>query len=250
MKALITGVSRGIGKSFALYLSSIGYDIIGVSRNINQQESLKNELKTNLTMVCMDLEDTDNAFKLYEMFKDEKIDIFINNAGFGTYGAFTDTDINDEISMIKLNVVSNHILTKLFLTKFTNENHGIFINVASTASFMMGPLFSSYYASKAYVLRYTQSLCEEVKRKARNVKVCILCPGPVKTSFDQRAGIKNSFNGMSAHKVAKYAIKKALKGKMVIIPGISNKLCVFFSKFIPQRLLSKINYNIQIKKSA
>lgn len=250
MKAVITGASGGIGKALATELNKKGYEIIAVARNQKALEALKFELKGNCRIIPKDISKRENCYALYEDLKNEKIDIFVNNAGFGVYGKFIETPLERELEMIELNIEALHILTKLFSKKFLEDKSGKILNVASTAGFMPGPNFSSYYASKAYVLRLSQAIDEEVKRINKNVRVSVLCPGPVKTGFDKTAGVSSSFNGESPNKVAKYAVKKLLKGKRVIIPGFSNNILVSFSKFVPEGILTKINYNIQKKKQA
>ncbi|MBR2404526.1 MAG: SDR family NAD(P)-dependent oxidoreductase, partial [Clostridia bacterium] len=164
------------------------------------------------------------------------------------YGSFETLALERELDMINLNISALHILTKLFAAKFLADGSGLIINVASTAGFMMGPLLSSYYATKAYVLRLSEAIDEETRRKNANVRVSVLCPGPVCTGFDKAAGVSSSMKGHTPDYVAKYAVTKALGGKRIIIPGLSNKLLVLFSRFIPSKLLSKINYMIQSTK--
>lgn len=248
MKALITGASSGIGKDIAIYLSEIGYDIIVVARRRERLEKLKSTLKGNVHIYEADLSDEKQCFKLFDDIKAQDIDLVINNAGMGIFGEFTETDLNKELNMIDINIKALHILTKLFLKEFEKKNSGHILNVSSSAGFMMGPLFSSYYASKSYVLRLSQAIYRELKEKKSKVKISVLCPGPVKTEFDSNAGVKNSLSGLNSMKVAKYAVNKALKGKFMIVPGLVMKLSVTFSKFLPQNLLSKITYNCQKKK--
>ena len=196
----------------------------------------------------MDLSIEENIYALYEKLEVEDIDIFINNAGFGVFGSFTETQLKDELDMININIRTLHILTKLFTKKFLKQCYGKILNVASSAGFMAGPLLSSYYASKAYVLRLSEAVDEEMARVNKNVRVSVLCPGPVKTEFNDVAGVKFAIGGLDSRYVADYAIRKMLKGKRVIIPGFSMKLLVFFSRFIPGKLLTKITYHIQRKK--
>lgn len=248
MKALITGASSGIGRDMAVYLSEIGYDLIVVARNESKLTKLKSELKTNVEIFICDLSKPECCFQLYEEFKNTSIDILINNAGFGVFGEFLQTDLFSEIEMINTNIKAVHILTKLFLRDFVKRNKGYILNVSSSAGFMMGPLFSSYYASKAYVLRLTQAIQRELKESESAVKISVLCPGPVETDFDKNANINTSLNGLSSKYVAKYAIDNMFKGKPVIIPGVTMKFSVLFSKFLPQNFLSKITYVCQKKK--
>ena len=144
MKALITGGSSGIGRDMAYYLSSKGIDLILVGRNIDALNSVKDKCKTNVEVIDIDLSVQENVYKLYEITKDKDIDILINNAGFGLFGNFIDTDLNRELNMINLNIIAVHILTKLFLVDFVNKNKGYIMNVASSAGFMAGPKLSTY----------------------------------------------------------------------------------------------------------
>ena len=248
MKAIVTGASSGIGRDICRVLNSMGYTVYGVARRGERLTKLQNELGKSFIPCVLDLSAKESAYKLFELTQNEKIDILVNNAGLGVYGSFFNTDLKQELNMIDINIVSLHILTKLFCKKFLEQGHGRILNVASTAGFMMGPLLSSYYASKSYVLRLTEAVDEEARRQNKNVTVSVLCPGPVKTEFDSVANVSASLGGLESSYVAKYAVKKLLKGKRVIIPGFSNKALVFFSRFIPGKLLSKITYKIQSKK--
>ncbi len=248
MKALVTGASSGIGYEISKYLAKRGYDIIVVSRNRQALENLKNEIKTNVQIVCMDLSVVDNCVKLYENFKDENIDVLINNAGFGMYGNFDILDMNKEIEMINVNILACDILTKLFLKDMKRRDSGYILNVGSIAGFMPGPLMSSYYASKSYVVKLTQAIRKELKKSKSGVSVSVLCPGPVNTNFNNTAGVKFAVRPLSSEYVAKYAVDMLFKKKLVIVPGFTIKLARFFSKFTPDNILAEITYYIQTKK--
>ena len=248
MKALVTGASSGIGYEISKYLAKRGYDIIVVSRNRQALENLKNEIKTTVQIVCMDLSVVDNCVKLYENFKDENIDVLINNAGFGMYGKFDILDMNKEIEMINVNILACDILTKLFLKDMKRRDSGYILNVGSIAGFMPGPLMSSYYASKSYVVKLTQAIRKELKKSKSGVSVSVLCPGPVNTNFNNTAGVKFAVRPLSSEYVAKYAVDMLFKKKLVIVPGFTIKLARFFSKFTPDNILAEITYYIQTKK--
>lgn len=248
MKALVTGASSGIGYEISKYLAKRGYDIIVVSRNRQALENLKNEIKTNVQIVCMDLSVVDNCVKLYENFKDENIDVLINNAGFGMYGNFDILDMNKEIEMINVNILACDILTKLFLKDMKKRDSGYILNVGSIAGFMPGPLMSSYYASKSYVVKLTQAIRKELKKSKSGVSVSVLCAGPVNTNFNNTAGVKFAVRPLSSEYVAKYAVDMLFKKKLVIVPGFTIKLARFFSKFTPDNILAEITYYIQTKK--
>lgn len=246
MKALITGASSGIGYDMALYLSKLGYDLIIVARNKEKLLILKENVNTNVTIFNYDLSLASNCYKLYEEVKDKKIDIVINNAGVGVYGDYGCNNIDKEMNMIDLNIKAVHILTKLFIN---NENTKYILNVASSAGLMNGgPLMSGYYASKGYVCDYSFALYEELRRNNSDKHISVLCPGPVDTDFNKKLDIRFDKKTLSTEYVSKYAIDKMFKNKFLIVPGFTNKLAVFFSRFIPRRLLLKIVYNIQKKK--
>ena len=246
MKALITGASTGIGKEMAIYLSELGYDLYIVARSKDKLMELKNTLKTEVNILEYDLSIIDNCYKLYNKLKDEKIDFIINNAGFGVFGSYDKSSLDDELNMIDLNVKGLHILTRLFVN---NKSTGRILNVSSSAGLMKGgPLMSSYYATKSYVCSYSFALYEELRRNKSNIKISVLCPGPVDTEFNKRAHVKFNLKSLDARYVARYAIDNAFRNKLIIIPGFTVKLGIFFSRFIPTKLLLKISYNIQKKK--
>lgn len=248
MKALVTGASSGIGYEISKYLAKRGYDIIAVARNKQALENLRKEIETNVQIFCIDLSIIDNCIKLYEKFKEDDIDVLINNAGFGMYGSFDILDINKEIEMINVNILACDILTKLFLKDMKKRDSGYILNVGSIAGFMPGPLMSSYYASKSYVVKLTQAIRKELKKSKSGVSVSVLCPGPVNTNFNNTAGVKFAVRPLSSEYVAKYAVDMLFKKKLVIVPGFTIKLARFFSKFTPDNILAEITYYIQTKK--
>ena len=249
MLALITGASSGIGRDMARVLSDKGYDLILVARNQKRLEDLKDGLKTNIEIIAMDLSFVDNCKKLYEQVKDKNIDILINNAGFGTIGLFRKTDLDKELSMIDLNIKAVHILTKLFLDDFVKRDSGYILNVSSASAFQPGPLMATYYSTKCYVYHLTLALYEELRRMKSNVKVSCLCPGPVNTNFNKVANCEFTIDALSSEYVAKYAINKMLKNKLLIIPGFKIKLLYIFGRFVPNKLKLRITYNIQHRKT-
>lgn len=249
MKALITGASSGIGRDIARVLSSKGYDLIIVARNKEKLNELKSELKTNVKVISMDLENIENVKKLYNDVKDDNIDILVNNAGFGLIGEFNKTSIDKELSMIDLNIKALHILTKLFLRDFIKKNSGYILNVSSSAAFGPGPLMATYYSTKSYVYNLTLALYEELRRINSHVNISCLCPGPVNTNFNNVANCEFKVKSLSSEYVAKYAIDKMFKKKLLIIPGFNMKLLYIFGRFVPNKLKLKITYNIQYKKT-
>lgn len=246
MKALITGASSGIGKDMAKELSKRGYDLILVARDLDKLNEVKEELKTNIEVVSMDISIVDNCKKLHEEHKD--IDILINNAGFGDCGYFSKTNLEKEIAMINTNIVAYHTLTKLYLQDMKEKNKGTILNVASIAGFMPGPLMATYYATKNYVVRLSEAIREELRREKSKVQISILCPGPVDTNFNKVADVEFALKGLSSEYVAKYAIEKMLRGKFYIVPGWKIKLAKIGCKIAPTNLVAKISYNMQRRK--
>lgn len=247
MKALITGASSGIGRDMAKILSDMGYDLILVARRKKKLEELKKELTTNVTIINLDVSSTFNCMKIYNKVKKEDIDIVINNAGFGMFGEFSETNLDKELDMIDTNIKAVHTLTKLFLKDFKEKDSGYILNVASSAAFLSGPLMATYYATKGYVLKLTEAIYEELRREDSNVYVGALCPGPVNTEFNDVANVRFSVKALDSYQVADYAINKMFQKKLIIIPGFMMKF-ITLAKFIPRKLLLRINYNIQKKK--
>ncbi len=248
MKALITGASSGIGADMARVLSNEGIDLILVARRKGKLEKLAKELETNVQVIEMDISSTYNCMKLYNKVKKEDIDILINNAGFGLCDNFSDIKIDKELDMIDLNIKAVQTLTKLFLKDFKKKDQGYILNVASLAGFMPGPLMATYYATKAYVLNLSMAIYEELKKEESNVSISVLCPGPVDTEFNKVAKVNFAVQGLNSLEVAKYAINKMFKEKLIIIPSFKMKIIPFIIRFIPRKLLLKITYKIQMKK--
>ena len=188
----------------------------------------------------------DNCYKLYDNVKKEKIDIIINNAGFGLFGDYRENNLDTELNMIDLNIKALHVLTKLFVN---NKDVKYILNVASSAGLTKcGPLMSTYYATKSYVCSYSVALYEELRRNKDDKVISVLCPGPVDTNFNRRANVKFNLKSLTPEYVAKYAIDNMFRRKLIIIPGTSVKLGMFFMRFLPTKLLLKITYKIQERK--
>ena len=181
------------------------------------------------------------------MLKDEKIDILINNAGFGDAGNFSETSLDKELDMIDLNVKAYHVLTKLFLKDFIKRDYGRILNVASIAGFMPGPYMATYYATKSYVVNLSLAIYEELKRDKSNVKISVFCPGPVKTNFNNVANVKFNIMSIESDYASKYAIDNMFLDKLVIIPP-NMKLNKFLSKIGPIKLVMYVNSLVQERK--
>ena len=250
MKALITGASNGLGKDFAIKLANQGYDLILVARNEEKLKHIQSELKNivDVKIEVMDLSIKDNVHKLYNKYKNE-IDLLINNAGFGACGLFTKTDLDNELNMIDLNIITYHILTKLFLKDFVNKNEGQILNVASSAAFEPGPLMATYYATKSYVYNLSLAIYEELRREKSNVKISVLCPGPVDTGFNDRAKVRFGVKSLTSEYVTDYALKCLKRNKLIIIPSFSMKVGIFMNRLLSRKFVLKIIYNIQERKT-
>ena len=249
MKALITGASSGIGRDMARELDNRGYDLVLVSRDREKLLEVKNSLNgKNIEIIAMDLSNEENCKKLHSTVNG--IDILINNAGFGIFGKFTQTSLDKELNLIKTNITAVHILSKLYLKDMVEKNSGHILNVASIAGFMPGPLMEAYYASKAYVVRLSEGIREELKKEKSKVKISLLCPGPVNTNFNNVAGVEFNLYSLSSEKVAKLAIDKMLKNKFMIVPGIGIKILRILAKISPDNITSKFVYLMQKRKKS
>ena len=248
MKVLITGASSGIGRDFARILSSSYDELILVARDKNNLEKVKKEISANTNIMVItestDLSDYNNCVKLFNKYKN--IDLLINNAGFGDCGYFEKTDLMKDVNMINTNITALHTLTKLYLNEMIKNNRGHILNVASIAAFVPGPLMATYYASKSYVLKLSESIKEELNHKKTNVKISVLCPGPVKTNFEKNANVEFQVSKADSYNVAKYAIKHL--NRFYITPGLSVKFTRVLSKFVPNSLIAKFIFKIQKRR--
>lgn len=250
MKAMITGASSGIGRDIALDFAKRGIDLILVGRNKEALEGVKSTIdgKVKVKIVVVDLANVQKVKELYVLTHNDDIDILVNNAGFGVFGEFSDIDLNTELNMLDVNIRALDMLCKFYLKDMIKKDKGIILNVSSAAAFMSGPLMSSYYATKSYVYRLSLAIREELRRKKSKVQISVLCPGPVNTNFNNRAGVSFRVKALSSSYVASYAVKKMFKGKTIIIPGFKMKAVKFIVRFLPDKFVCRINYNIQKKK--
>lgn len=249
MFALITGASSGIGREMARLLARQGYHVILVARRGKRLASLKEELENRYSIQAIaleaDLSNPDACRKLFEQTKKYPITIVINNAGFGKAGSFEEIPLQDELAMIQTNISAVVTLTKLFARHMT---HGRILNVASIAGYYKTPMMATYGASKSYVVSFSRSVNYEMKRSNKKVRISVLCPGPVKTEFNQVAGAGNDLSSISASRCAKEAIDGLLKGKEIIVPGLQTKLMRYLSKVAPDCITLPLEYHIQSKK--
>ena len=248
---LITGATSGIGYELAKIFAKNEHSLLLISREKTTLEKVKKELKTypiDIEIFSSDLSKSNSANKILEFVKLKKIniDILINNAGFGLKGKFIETDLEKELNMIDLNVKALTSLTKLFIPILSKNKNSKILNVASTAAFQPGPLMAVYYATKAYVLSFSNALYEELK--PLNIHVSTLCPGATETNFAKTANLSNTLlfkTAMTAEKVALVAYKGLMKNKRVIIPGYKNKFLKLIIPFTPIRLILKVVKRIQ-----
>lgn len=246
MKAVITGASSGIGMHIAKYLDSMGVSTVITARRADRLEILAKEMQCACVTETMDISKEENCIALFDRHKDA--DILVNCAGFGVFGEFLQTPLNRETELIDVNIKSLHVLTKLYLCEFEKKGSGYILNVSSLASFSPGPLFSSYYASKAYVTQLTRAIAFELEKKKSNVKISVFCPGSVDTDFNKTAGAKKySTPPLDPAFAAKYAIDGMLKGKTVLVPGFRAKLLHAASKLLPAKFCMNTVYKSKIK---
>ena len=245
--ALITGAANGIGYELAKILIQKSYDIILVDKDEKKLEEIKEkwycEFSPYIRIMPIDLCCPESAQEIFQEVKKLNIDvdILINNAGFGTFGVFTETEWHREFEMIQLHIVTATLLSKLFLTEMVQRNKGKILNTSSLAAFLPGPLMAVYYASKAYLLSFTQSLANELKET--NVTVTVLCPGLTKTNFQKTVGddeAKLKLNWSTPEEVAEYAYSAMKRGKVVAIPGTINMLFARISRIIPGKIAANI----------
>lgn len=250
MKVLITGASSGIGRDIAREFAKRNYEIVLIARNIEKLEAIKKELidnyKVKVEYFSVDLSNRVSCINLHQ--KVRNIDILVNNAGLGDFGNFSKTDIEKDLTIIDTNITAMHILTKLYLQDMKEKDSGRILNVASIAGFLPGPLMATYYASKNYVVRLSEAIREELRKEKSNVKISILCPGPVRTNFNNVANVKFEISSLSSEYVAKYTVSKFLKDKFYIIPGFKIKCAKLFSKLVPTPILARCSYYMQKRK--
>lgn len=248
--ALITGASKGIGREFANVFAKNGYSLLLIARTTSELEKLQSELKSKYQceskILSLDLSQPQCVDTIMTAFQEEipKIEVLVNNAGFGFAKKFTDIAEQDIDGMLAVNI---NVLTKLtyrVLPFMTAKKSGKILNVASTAAFAPGPYMAVYYATKAYVLSFSEALYEEYAEDG--VTISALCPGVTKTSFQARAGMEKTviMSGllpmMSAEEVANIGYDGLMKGKRVIITGVMNKITVFFMQFMPSFITAKM----------
>lgn len=250
MRAIITGASSGIGRDMARLLAARGYDLTLVARRKDRLHALAKELPVNCKILSADLSNVRECRLVYEAARGKDVEILVNNAGFGLFGNFLETNLDTELRMIQTNIVAVHVLTKLFLRDFQDKGEGYILNVSSSAGFMAGPLMATYYASKNYVLRLTQAIREELRQQGSGVQIAALCPGPVETEFNRVADVRFSIGGLPSEQVAQCAIDGLFSGKGIIVPGFGMKMALAVRRLAPESLVTRVAYHIQHRKGS
>jgi len=249
---LITGGAAGLGYEFAKLASADGFDLILIDIDSEKLADAKKELEKlynlKVTILYKDLSKQKIADEIYEEIKDEKIEMLINNAGFGVFGEFSKTDWQREENMMNLHMLTSTHLTKLVIKDMLNANKGEILNVSSLAAFQPGPLMAIYYASKAFLLFFTEAVAREIR--GSGVSISVLCPGPTKTNFQSTVSENTSENKIAVNMagveaVASYGYKAFNKGKIVIIPGVMNKFLAFLPRLLPRNTAASIVFKIQ-----
>ena len=246
--ALITGASSGIGLELARRFAGDGYDLVIIARREDLLNKVAKEIMENfgvkVSVMPKDLTEKDSTLEIFKKLEKEgkEINVVVNNAGFGAVGEFTELDYERQINMIDLNINSLVSLTRLFLPGMIKKNYGGILNVGSLAGFQPGPYASVYYATKAFVLSFTEGLKEELK--GTNIKVSCLSPGPTDTEFLEISSIDESslfkFGTMRAREVAKEGYDGFKNGKTIVIPGLLNNLLPCLVRITPRILARKI----------
>ena len=249
-RTLITGSSAGIGAALAEVCAEHGHDLILVARRREKLEAraaeIERRFRVKVACVPENLADPQGPRRLFEAVTAQGLEVehLINNAGVGLYGKFAVTDLDAELKMIQLNGTSVVELTKRFLPAMIQRRSGRILNVASTAAFVPGPWMSIYYATKAFVLSFSEAIDYELK--PQGITVTTLCPGPTESEFKVRAGSQRSrlFEAflMDAPTVARAGYAGMMKGKAVVIPGLRNKLIPVAARFIPRPMIATMSH--------
>ena len=249
MLAFITGASSGLGVEFARLLAMNGYDLIITARRKDRLMTLKNAIEkkygVKVAVVSADLSDVSEVLNLAGKCFTKKIDVLINNAGFGILGAFNNMSGRDNVDLINTNITSLTLLSQEFIK---TQKKGYILNVASIAAFLPGPLLSTYYASKAYVLSLSTAVNEELKRSGKPISVTTLCPGPMKTEFFSTAGASKEFATAAPRDCAKRGLKAMFKRKSLVFSDNLTALGALGSRFLPLGLITKVSYMVQRSK--
>lgn len=253
--AVVTGASEGIGRELARALAAEGHDLVLVARSPDRLQALASELTADhgisARVLAADLR-SEGAPQAVERAVGKAggrpVDTLVNSAGLGTFGPFAETPLERSLDLVRLNVTALTALTGLFLPAMLERGRGRILNVASTAAFQPGPWMAVYYATKAYVLHFSEAIAEELHDTG--VTVTTLCPGPTRTEFQERARMENSgllrgWGMMDAASVARAAVRGTLKGRRIVVPGVLNRLGLLGPRLLPRRLLTRVVGRVQ-----
>ena len=254
---LITGASNGIGLELAKIFAQEKHDLALVARSYDKlkqiAENLQQTYGVQVKYYTKDLSISSTPEEIFEVLQSEggNIDVLVNNAGFGWRGEFATMELSDALEMIQVNITTLTHLTRLFLPGMIERKRGKILNVASTAAFQPGPLMATYYASKAYVLSFSEALSEELE--GTRVTVTALCPGPTATGFGARAGFTNekilgNVLSMNSYTVALEGYKGLMKGKPLVVPGWENWLGTQLVRFVPRPIPARLIKRVQKKR--
>ena len=252
--ALVTGASKGLGYAYCEELLKMGFNIIGVARDTSPLKDLKEQFSDlDVQTWDYDLSVWENNQKLFDRAVKFDVELLINNAGYGVWGFFDKTNLDQEMNMLDLNIKSLHALTKYFLNYFKTKNVGRILNIASVAAFASGPVFSSYYASKAYVLSLSTAINTELKKQKSKVRVVTICPGPIKTDFWSRSSFQSDARKKTKikdTKIGKFCKKSLIKGiktktRNKILIGQKNKILVWAMRHAPEKIVLNNIYKFQ-----
>lgn len=247
--ALITGASSGIGYELAKVFAKNKTNLVLVARSEKKLREIAEELTKahgiKVEVISKDVSILTSAKEIYDAVRQKsiRVDFLVNNAGFGDFGFFTDTKWEKELEMINLNITALTALTKLFVKDMVTQKSGKVLNVASTASFQPGPLMAVYYATKAYVLSFSEAIANELQ--GTGVSVTALCPGPTESGFQNAAAMNDSklVKGKklpSSQDVAEYAYKSLMSGKVVAVHGVMNKIMAQSVRFTPRAIVRSL----------
>lgn len=247
--AMITGASSGIGREIARLLAKKGFHLILVARRKERllclQEEITGNSSVNVIVEECDVSKEQNCISLYEKCKKYPLYILVNNAGFGKVGNFEEIPLEEEMDMVKTNIMAPHILMKLFIRDHQN---GYILNIASIAGFQPGPKMSAYGATKSYLLNLSMAVQYELKRSGKNIFLTTICPGPVNTEFNEVANAEFHVRSISAKKCAGIALNALFHKKNMVIPTWEMKVMHFMSKITPLSLVIPVEYLLQSKK--
>lgn len=255
--ALITGAASGIGYELACIFAANNYNLVLIDRNelrlLEIAINFKEKFDIFVTTIVKDLSISTAPSEIFSELQkaDIEVDILVNNAGFGTYGLFNETSLVSELEMLQVNLVCLTHLTKLFLKEMVKKGKGKILNVASAAAFQPGPLMAVYFATKAYILSFSEAIANELEDTG--VTVTVLCPGSTISAFHERTGMAGSklLKGqkmMTSETVAQIGYDALMRGQTIVIPGFVNKILTKIVRFFPRNLVTKVVRRMQENK--